>query len=168
MNEAQFNLQQRYDNLSFESQSMDWQELDAIEKMQNTICNINSLLESVPIYKTKPMKFIELFTAKMYTSANDDKAHLHLRYIANKKYNGVIEYLQNNYDLSLFEIDLCSMICLGFSIDTVRVLYNHDNVRSIYNKRSKLRAKLGISSKDHIEPFLNDLITQLAEGKLKV
>ena len=97
----------------------------------------------------------------MSSSANDDQAHIHIRYIANKKHNGVINYLQNNYKLSTFEIDLCSMICLGFNIDTIRVIYGHENMQSIYNKRSKLKLKLGATGS--VEEFINNLIINLAK-----
>lgn len=163
MLEAQLNLQERYKSLLFEIKSNDLEEVDAINKIERTLFRVNDLLEKIPRFQTNPAKFITFFIEAMHTSTNDDKAHIHLRYIANKKHNGIISYLQSHYTLSPFEIDLCSMICLGFSIDTIRVLYSHDNPQSIYNKRSKLRAKLGLSGKDHIETFIRNLKDQLAK-----
>ena len=159
--EAKSNLEQRYKNLLLEIHHIDKQEVDAINKIEATLGDINKLLKTAYTYQKSPETFIAAFKNIMSSSANDEKAHIHIRYIANKKHSGVISYLQNNYNLSTFEIDLCSMICLGFNIDTIRVIYGHENMQSIYNKRSKLKLKLKTSGS--IEEFLNDLIITLAK-----
>ncbi len=164
LEEAQYSLHKQYKSLLSEIESNDEVEVKAINKIEETVCHINNLLESVSIKSKKPDKALATFVDAMSTTANDNAAYFHLRYIANKKYFGIINFLEKNYQLTHFEIDLCSMICLNFSNDAIRILLGHDNNRSIYNKRSKLKSSLGIEGNKHIEDFIKEKIEILSKG----
>ncbi len=161
MQESERNLQRQYDALIAQTKVGDQQEIDAINKIEDTVREISNLLFKVSTTKSKPEKFISEFTKIVKTSAKATDTHMHLRYIANKKYNGIIDHLIKKYNLTTPEADLCSMICLDFSIDTVRVLFGHENLNSLYNRRSKLKAKLSLEAKDHIDDFIKDEISKL-------
>ncbi len=164
LEEAQYNMHKQYESLLSEVGSNDEVEIKAINKIEETVSHINNLLENVSISNQKPDKVLSTFVDAMRTTANDSSAYFHLRYIANKKYFGIINYLEKNYRLTHFEIDLCSMICLNFSNDAIRASLGHDNNRSIYNKRSKLKSSLGIEGNKHIEDFIKEKIELLSKA----
>ena len=79
--------------------------------------------------------------------------------IANLSCHGIIDYLQKSYPaLSQRELCYCGFICLGFSPESIRILYNHTNTYSIYTLRSKIRSKLGITNdSSNLEKYIVEL-----------
>ena len=65
--------------------------------------------------------------------------------MVNRKYYGVVDYLKAHYpELRKQNLDLCCLLCFGFSQHGICYLYNYEDIGSFYNKRSRLRKKLGL------------------------
>lgn len=136
-------LKNLYDRLGAERDQEDETETRFMKALDNRLKGLGDLLEEAYLFENKPERFLKTFKDYVKESSAQEFAFSDLRYIVNKKYCGIVDYLQKTYsDLSESDLDLCSMICFGFSSNSIRQIYAHTNPDSIYNKRSKLRNKL--------------------------
>lgn len=131
-------LKNLYDRLGAERDQEDETETRFMKALDNRLKGLGDLLEEAYLFENKPERFLKTFKDYVKESSAQEFAFSDLRYIVNKKYCGIVDYLQKTYsDLSESDLDLCSMICFGFSSNSIRQIYAHTNPDSIYNKRSK-------------------------------
>jgi hypothetical protein bfra3_21505 len=156
-------LKNLYDRLGAERDQEDETETRFMKALDNRLKGLGDLLEEAYLFENKPERFLKTFKDYVKESSAQEFAFSDLRYIVNKKYCGIVDYLQKTYsDLSESDLDLCSMICFGFSSNSIRQIYAHTNPDSIYNKRSKLRNKLKLGPSIQIEGFIRNLLAELS------
>lgn len=128
--------------------------------LENRIKSLQKLLELASICETNPDNFYRQFKEhlKVASGKNQELANDVIA-IANLSCHGIIDYLQKSYPaLSQRELCYCGFICLGFSPESIRILYNHTNTYSIYTLRSKIRSKLGITNdSSNLEKYIVEL-----------
>lgn len=152
-----------YDRLGAERDQNDESEIRFMKALDHRLRGLGSLLEEAYLFENKPERFLKTFKEYVHDSSSKDFAFSDLHYIVNKKFYGIIDYLKKTYpDLTESDLDLCSMICFGFSSNSIRQIYSHTNPDSIYNKRSKLRNKLGLEPSLQIEVFIRNLLSKLS------
>ena len=121
---------------------------------------IKNLLDMAYVTENHPEKFYNKF--KEFTKTlNLEHSGSDLIFIANKNNNGIINHLKESYPtLTEKELLYCSLICLGFSPNAIRMMLNHQNTTSLYNTNSKINNKLKIK---HIklEKFIKQLSAEL-------
>lgn len=122
--------------------------------------SFQKIMEMAGNYESNPQIFYEKFRKYLHHSyQKSDKAQRELFEITNIYFGGVVDYLQKHYpELNDEDLALSCMICLGFTPQQARLLFNHTNTSSIYTKRSKLRKKLGLSDSDNLEEFFANFI----------
>ena len=82
-----------------------------------------------------------------------------IRTIASLYCEGFVEAIRNLHpDLSDEEINMACLILLGFDNYQIRILFDHKHAQSVYNKRRRLRQKLGLSNDVDMETFFQSLI----------
>ena len=156
-------LKNLYDRLGAERDQEDETETRFMKALDNRLKGLGDLLEEAYLFENKPERFLKTFKDYVKESSAQEFAFSDLRYIVNKKYCGIVDYLQKTYsDLSESDLDLCSMICFGFSSNSIRQIYAHTNPDSIYYKRSKLRNKLKLGPSIQIEGFIRNLLAELS------
>lgn len=156
-------LKNLYDRLGAERDQEDETETRFMKALDNRLKGLGDLLEEAYLFENKPERFLKTFKDYVKESSAQEFAFSDLRYIVNKKYCGIVDYLQKTYsDLSESDLDLCSMICFGFSSNSIRQIYAHTNPDSIYHKRSKLRNKLKLGPSIQIEGFIRNLLAELS------
>lgn len=154
-----------YDRLSSERDQNDETEIRFIKALDSRLRGLGQLLEEAYLFPNKPERFLRKFQEYVRDSTTKEFAFTDLRYVVNKKYYGIIDYLNKTYpDLSESDLDLCSMICFGFCSNSIRQIYAHTNPDSLYNKRSKLRNKLKLRPSIQIEGFIRNLLTELSKS----
>lgn len=123
---------------------------------------LKDLMDYAYISESTPEKFYKRFREYLNQCRQDESSFNDLQFIANKKYHGIIDYLKEVCpNLTQTELNYCSMICLGFTTNAIRVMYGHKNSTSIYNKRSRILEKLGAGN-IRLESFLSKTIKELA------
>lgn len=139
-------LKEKYDKISKNIQDEKSQAL--FEILKNRIHSLQSVLELASKYENNTDAFYEKFKEYIkVTSDNNKRLSEDVIAIANLFCHGIIRRLGQLYpSLSKRELCYCGFICLGFSPESIRILYNHTNVYSIYTMRSKIRNKLGITN----------------------
>lgn len=111
----------------------------------------------------KPALFMKSFRDYMTVNVKSKHALSDLQYVVNRKYYGVVDYLKAHYpELRKQALDLCCLLCFGFSQHGICYLYNYEDIGSFYNKRSRLRKKLGLSPERTLESFIAELLAELA------
>ena len=113
-----------------------------LNNLKVALAKFNDLIEKVPLYDNKPKKFLDEFINTMHNS-NASESNAFLYDIVNRQYNGVLDRIKEEHNLTQYELNLCSMVCMGFSNISMRVLLGHTNPTTIYTYRSKLKVKLG-------------------------
>ena len=82
--------------------------------------------------------------------------------VANVLNNGVITYLTKNYpELSKFELSYCGLVALGFTPESIRILYNHTHKHSLYTIRCRIKSKLNFKNIGEDNHSLEDYILNL-------
>ncbi|WP_302364362.1 hypothetical protein [uncultured Alistipes sp.] len=155
-----------FDRLSSEQDQNDDTETRFIQALDCRLKGLGQLLEEAYLFANKPERFLRKFQDYVRESTSKEFAFSDLRYVVNKKFHGIVDYLKRTYpELSESDLDLCSMICFGFCSNSIRQIYAHTNPDSIYNKRSKLRTKLRLGPSIQIEGFISNLLVELSKEK---
>lgn len=132
---------------------------DALEERMVVLRNWVDKAETM-----KPALFMKSF--RDYMTVNVKSKHALsdlLQYVVNRKYFGVVDYLKAHYpELRKQDLDLCCLLCFGFSQHGICYLYNYEDIGSFYNKRSRLRKKLGLPPERTLESFIAELLAELA------
>lgn len=134
-----------------------------IKIYEQHLCGLKELIDTAYTCNRSPEKFYNGFKKYIKTAyGNESVAFTDLHYIANKTHYGIIDYLKSNYPaLTNSDLNYCSMVCLGFSNNAIRMIYGHTNAMSIYNRRRRLLNKLEIKDST-LEVFLKRMSLRLA------
>lgn len=131
---------------------------DALEERMVVLRNWVDKAETM-----KPALFMKSFRDYMTVNVKSKHALSDLQYVVNRKYFGVVDYLKAHYpELRKQDLDLCCLLCFGFSQHGICYLYNYEDIGSFYNKRSCLRKKLGLPPERTLESFIAELLAELA------
>lgn len=132
------------------------------EALEMRLGGLKRLMDKACVYRTRPTAFFNAFAAFAMVSPNSKKeVWADLQYVVNKKFGGVVDYLRTNYpSLSSRDLDLCCLICFGFSPSGICFIYGYEDMGTLYNKRSRLRQKLGLTELK-LEDFLAELCITL-------
>lgn len=131
---------------------------DALEERMVVLRNWVDKAETM-----KPALFMKSFRDYMTVNVKSKHALSDLQYVVNRKYYGVVDYLKAHYpELRKRDLDLCCLLCFGFSQHGICYLYNYEDIGSFYNKRSRLRKKLGLPPERTLESFIAELLAELA------
>lgn len=108
--------------------------------------SLRRLTELASIYESRPNQFYQHFKEHIKVNPQTNvKWEEEIVSITNLFTENLIEDLRSAYpDLSIHELCYCSLLCLGFSQQAIRILYDHTNINSIYSLRTRIRSKLGI------------------------
>lgn len=133
------------------------------ERLEVRLLGLKNLVDNAAVYKNKPAAFFSAFSDFATVNPNTKKeAWADLQYVVNKKFGGVVDYLRKNYpSLRTHDLDLCCMICFGFSPSGICFIYGYEDIGSFYNKRSRLRQKLQLTDEQKLEDFFADLCARL-------
>lgn len=130
---------------------------DALEERMVVLRNWVDKAETM-----KPALFMKSFRDYMTVNVKSKHALSDLQYVVNRKYFGVVDYLKAHYpELRKQDLDLCCLLCFGFSQHGICYLYNYEDIGSFYNKRSRLRKKLGLPPERTLESFIAELLAEL-------
>ena len=165
------NLHQIYDDLSDRllhvRQMLDHsneRESKVSKAIEERLSGLHQLVEKLPAIK--PANFVREFKRYMAVDTNSQYALYDLQYIVNQKYSGIIDHLKSSYpDLNKHDLDLCALMCFGFSHAGICYLYDYSTLGSFYNKRSRLRRKLHLSQEEKIEDFIHRQIAELNKNE---
>ncbi len=161
------NLQLVYESMSEQYADMkdnldvcNERELKVGKAIEERLAGLHRLVERVS--ETKPATFVKEFKKYMAVSTTSKYALFDLQYVVNQKYFGIIDHLKSQYpDLNKHDLDLCALMCFGFSHAGICYLYDYSDIGSFYNKRSRLRRKLRLPQDYKIEEFIRMEIARL-------
>lgn len=164
------NLHQVYNDLSNRflhvKQTLDHsneRESKMSKAIEERLSGLHQLIEKLPTIK--PANFVREFKRYMAVDTSSQYALYDLQYIVNQKYSGIIDHLKARHpDLNKHDLDLCALMCFGFSHAGICYLYDYSTLGSFYNKRSRLRRKLQLSQEEKIEDFIHRQIAELSGG----
>lgn len=158
-------LQEKYDNLLTNAKEHDNEKLQALLGiLDNRIQSLRSVLDMASKYENDTTLFFRKFKEHVrVASGNNIELAKDVISIANLSCFGIVNHLKELYPtLTERELCYCGFICLGFSPDSIRVLYNHTNAYSIYTMRSKIRSKMGITNSTlNLEAFILKIMDKL-------
>ncbi len=132
----------------------------SLRLLKNRMDDMKFIMELMARYENDPDTFYRKFKEHTKVSAkkNQDLLEVFIA-TANLAHDGIIDYIQNACpDLTRYELCYCALIYMDFSPQSIRVLFNHTNIYSLYTLRNKIRKKLGIAkSTNNLEKYILDL-----------
>lgn len=154
-------LQQRMTSLQEQSDRDDLKEVQLYKALEERMIGLRDLIATSQTIK--PSQFIKNFQKYAGINVNSRHALSDLQFVVNRKYNGVVDYLKTHYpDLTKHDLDLCCLLCFGFSQQAICYMYGYGDIGSFYNKRSRLRHKLHLSPDCKTEDFFRELLQRLS------
>ena len=165
LNEEYADLKERCEQLSLEIDHTSKEETGLLQALENRLNGLHKLLD-MAYAGCKPMVFFEAFKQYAVSLGNREAAFSDLQFVVNRRYHGIVDYLRQKHPaLTNSELDMLCMLLFGFSFDCIRLIYNHDNVDSLYSRRTKIREKLQLAPRYRIERYLSELAEILGSGK---
>lgn len=153
-------LQSQYKTIKIKAATGDEKEVKVMEALKVRLRGLCDLVENTRTAKASA--FVRQFQTYMKVNVRSDISLSDLQYVVNKNYHGIIDYLEANYPkLTRQDLDLCSLLCFGFSQYGICYIYGTE-IQTFYNKRHRLRERLGLKQNQKIEVFIRDLIEELA------
>lgn len=154
-------LQTQYDAIKAKANTDDAQELRLFSALEERLNNLRILVENTQ--SSRPATFAKQFQQYMKVNVRSHTSLSELHYVVDRKFNGIVKYLEKNYPkLTKQDLDLCCLICFGFSQYGICYLYETE-LQTFYNKRHRLRERLGLKQHQKIEVFIQDLIKELGQ-----
>ena len=135
-----------------------------IELLKNRLSSLRTLAELAYKYGEKNTQtFYNKFQEHIMLSKNKNEEFIdEILEVANVLNNGVITYLTQNYpELSKFELSYCGLVALGFTPESIRILYNHTHIHSLYTIRGRIKSKLNFKNIGEDNHSLEDYILSL-------
>lgn len=113
--------------------------------------------------KKKPEQFLETFKENLNLKTGKERFFSNLHAWVNQSHNGIVDYLKREYPhLTDEDLDFCCLLYLKMPVDVMLQMYDLTNKNSLYNKRSDLRRKMGLSPEINLEQYLDGLLVNLA------
>lgn len=161
LNENYEKLKARYNALFQEMIDNTAEKTDLLHAFEHLLVRFHNLLDRA--YRVAgPKNYIKEFKDYATTIGHDKAMFAGLRYVVDKKYNGLISHLHSLHpNLTDYELDMLCMLRCGFSLDCIRLLHQHENTYSIYSRRTKIHKKLGLPPHKKIEEYLAELTEQI-------
>lgn len=154
-------LQTQYDAIKAKANTDDAQELRLFSALEERLNNLRILVENTQ--SSRPATFAKQFQQYMKVNVRSHTSLSELHYVVDRKFNGIVKYLEKNYPkLTKQDLDLCCLICFGFSQYGICYLYETE-LQTFYNKRHRLRERLGLKQHQKIEVFIQNLIKELGQ-----
>ena len=135
-----------------------------IELLKNRLSSLRTLAELAYKYGEKNTQtFYNKFQEHIMLSKNKNEEFIdEILEVANVLNNGVITYLTQNYpELSKFELSYCGLVAMGFTPESIRILYNHTHIHSLYTIRGRIKSKLNFKNIGEDNHSLEDYILNL-------
>jgi len=135
-----------------------------IEALNNRLSSLRKLSELAYVYgETSPKRFYHKFQEHIIITKNKNDEFINeIIEVSDILNNGVMEYLMQNFpDLSKFELSYCGLVSLGFTPDSIRILYNHTHIHSLYTIRARIKSKVNINSLRNDNHSLEEYIHNL-------
>ena len=138
------------------------QEARLFKALEERLIGLRSLLTESNTSKSSIL--VKKFREYITVNANSGYALSDLQFVVNKKYFGIVDYLKSAYpELNKHDLDLCCLLCFGFTQYGICYMYNYSDIASFYNKRSRLRRKLQLPQDYKIEDFIKNTLKQLSQ-----
>lgn len=112
----------------------------------------------------KPERFLESFKENLHFKGKGEHRHFvpDLQAWVNQAFYGIVDYLRKAYPhLTEDDLNFLCLLYLKMPMEIMSLIYNFTNTKSLYNKRSNLRKKIGLSSDEDLDGFLEKLIQSL-------
>lgn len=128
--------------------------------LEKKISGFRRFLDATASKRERPAEFLSAF--KRYIHIENGRlpdAFGDVIEIADFYYNGIITRLRLQYPaLNEEELYMCALIALDFPIGSIKFIYNHASDDSMYNKRARLKKKLGLGAEERPEKFIKEQI----------
>ena len=153
-------IQSQYDAIKKQLDAQLSQQQLYRNELQARIDTLRTLSSMTDTYAGNKEKFYDKCRSYINMCEHTEDSFVRdIRTIASLYCEGFVDTIQSlSDDLSDEDINLAILILLGFDNSQIRILFNHSHAHSIYNKRGRLRKKLGLDNNVEIETFLQSLI----------
>lgn len=166
LNDDQAGLQLRYQQMEQELHDGSEESERLLTSIESRLDEIMHLLDYAYSNTCNPKDLHQALKEYAHTINADEFAFSELRYVVNKRYGGILDYLRVRHrKLSNSEINLVGMLMLHFTFDSIRLIYNHENTDTLYSRRTKIREKMKLPRNYKVEDYVFWIGEQLKNGE---
>ena len=161
-NELEQKCEQLTNNINISDNRM-----DKLHKLlTNRIQSLQHLSNLAVIYEHDTNKFYTKVKEHMaLTRKPNDTMILNIMDIANECNNGFASHFESLHpQISKYELCFCCLLSMGFSTESIRVLFNHTHLHSVYSMSCRIRNKIQLSPEiGTIEKYVQDILSGLKD-----
>jgi chaperonin cofactor prefoldin len=130
--------------------------------LTNKMLHLQKMVDYLFLYKNNSDEFKKKVGSAVI-QAEKDTYFGELREVVNEKFAGIVDYLEAQFpSLTEDEVNLCCLVCFGFNNNQIGILFGYTNPNSIFNKRHKLRKKMGLwPNYESLEAYLSQTVENL-------
>jgi tetratricopeptide (TPR) repeat protein len=130
--------------------------------LTNKMLHLKKMVDYLFLYDNNPDEFKKRVGSAVI-QAEKDTYFGELREVVNEKFAGIVDYLEVQFPtLTEDELNLCCLVCFGFNNNQISILFGYTNPNSIFNKRHKLRKKMGLwPNYESLEAYLSQTVEKL-------
>ncbi len=155
-------LQTNYDQIKKEVELHTEEENRMMDSVEKRLGHIRELLNISYTCKHAPHILYNAFKEYAINMHAEEDSFADLKYILNKRYYGIADYLETHHrNLTISDLNVLCMVVYNFSLNSIRMVCNHDNMDSLYSRRNKLRHKIGAQNQTSLEEELQNILTYL-------
>lgn len=137
-----------YEELLKNTDSRSEEEAKVLKSVEKRLNGMKDLLNVAYSVGCSPQILYKKFKDYATGMKKEEDAFSDLRHVLNRRYNGFIDhFLQLHPKLTSTEKNWIYMLLYGFSSDSIRFIYGHENPATYYSRKYKLRRKVGVPSK---------------------
>lgn len=112
-------------------------------------------------HSCNPGAFFRDFKSCAESLGDERSLFVLLQYVVNRRDAGLVDRLRALHPaLTEYELDMLCMIRFGFSFNCIRLLHHHENVNSLYSRRTKIHRKMGLARRYPLEDYLSELAAE--------
>lgn len=124
---------------------------------------LKTLADMAVKMKKKPEQFLETFKENLNLKTGKERFFSDLHAWVNQSHHGIVDYLKKEHPhLTDEDLDFCCLLYLKMPMDVMLLMYDLTNKNSLYNKRSDLRKKMGLSPDINLEHYLEGLLVNVS------
>lgn len=130
---------------------------ELLEAVETQLRAWNRLFDSA--YQTcNASRFFDDFKCYSQSLSDDRSLFVLLKFAVNGRYAGLVDRLCGRHPvLTGYELEMLCMLRFGFTFNSIRLLHCHENMDSLYSRRTKIHSKLHLPPRYPIEKYLSEL-----------
>ncbi len=151
-------IQQKYDDIQQKLSTQESKIQVSYNALKERIDTLKTIIEFSNIYESNKNLFYKKCCSYINMCDNNNSFLKDIRLMASVYKTNFVDILQDRFPtLNDDEINFCCLVLLGFDMQHLRILCNHNHIQSTYAKRARIIKKINLTDNQNLQEFLQQI-----------